>query len=51
MEIKQAIIKHKQILANIGILEAQDILWVNSQVSEIIKESLRDLVLKIECKS
>ena len=31
--------------------EAQCILWVDGQVSKIIKESLRDLVLKIECKS
>ena len=51
IEIKQAIVKHKQLLANIRIFKAQGISWVNSQVSDIIKESLRDIELKIECKS
>ena len=49
-EIKQAIIKHKQLLVNFGIFEAQGILQINNPVLESIKESLRDLALKIKYK-
>ena len=50
IEIKEAIIKYKQLLMNIGMFEAQGILWVNGPVLESIKEFLRDLALKMEYK-
>ena len=50
IEIKQAIVKYKQLLINIRIFKVQGISWVNGLVLELIKESLRDLALKIECK-
>ena len=50
IEIKQAIIKYEQLLANISMFEAQGISWVDGSVSDTMKESLRDLALKIESK-
>ena len=50
IEIKQVIVKHKQLLTNISMFEAQGISWIDSPISNTIKESPRDLVLKIESK-
>ena len=47
-EIKQAILKYHQLVVNVGIFEAQGIMWIDGSVSSEIKESLRELILKIE---
>ena len=51
IEIKQDIVKYEQLIANIGKFKAQGIIQVDDPVLELIRESPRELVLKIEYKS
>ena len=48
-EIKQVILKQKQLVANVGIFESQGATWANVPFHpEALKKSLRGLALQIE---
>ena len=50
MHFEQSIAKHGQMLANIGIFEAQGTLWVDSAASDAMKKSTWEVSLKMECQ-